>query len=63
MVAMDVREHHDLDLVGVNFEGRHIGKEGLSVPNGIEQDRAFPHFHQTGEAPGCVQALVIHRGE
>ena len=50
MVAMDVREHHDLDLVGVNFEGRHVGKKGLGVPTGIEEGFPFPYFRQTGEA-------------
>jgi hypothetical protein len=42
---MDVGQHYDFDLLRVNFEGCHVGKEGLSVPTGIEQDRSFPHFH------------------
>jgi hypothetical protein len=32
---MNVKEHHYLDLVGVNFEGRLVGKKGLGVPTGI----------------------------
>jgi len=59
VVAMDVGQHYDFDLLGVNFEGCHVGKENLSVPTGIEQDRPCPHFYQTSEAPGCVQALVV----
>lgn len=52
VVAMNVREHHDLDLLGVNFEGRHVRKEGLGISTDIEQNRPFPHFYQTSEAPG-----------
>jgi hypothetical protein len=59
VVAMNVREYYDLDLVGVNFEGRHVGKKGLGISTGIEQDCPFPHFHQIGEPPGCVQAIVV----
>jgi hypothetical protein len=42
---MDVGQHYDFDLLGVNFEGCHVGKEDLSVPTSIEHDRPFPHFH------------------
>ncbi len=52
MVTMRVRQHHDVHVGRGNAQLVHIAQQHRAVAPGIEENRRFEAFDQTGEAPG-----------